>query len=118
MFSLSIWASRSSRALTPRLCVMVLLGGVVKLAERLNGWGSQYWKGFCTQNYFDRRGVFVATMLCAPLLLDSFIMLVCFLREASQLLIQVKTNELKKKKKPKVQEKSTQVKTRQGKKEE
>ena len=37
-------------------------------------------------------------MLCAPLLLDCFIMLILMIREASQLLIEVKTLELKKKK--------------------
>lgn len=35
--------------------------------------------------------------LCGPLLLDSFLMLVIYLREASQLLVQVKTMELKRK---------------------
>jgi Na+-transporting methylmalonyl-CoA/oxaloacetate decarboxylase gamma subunit len=38
-------------------------------------------------------------MISGPLLFDCLIMLILFVREASQLLVQVKTNELKRKKK-------------------
>jgi hypothetical protein len=79
---------------------MVLIVILVKSAEYLNQIAGEQWESFATQNYFDDRGIFIAIMFSSPLLLDSFIMLVMFLREAGQLLILVKTEELKKKRRP------------------
>jgi hypothetical protein len=93
-----LFVSRRGRGLYPRLTVMVLIAVVVRSSERLNEYGARHWQSFATQNYFDSRGVFTATMLCGPLLVFSFIMLVSFLKEASQLLVQVKTAEIRKKK--------------------
>lgn len=76
---------------------MITIGILVRSAERLNTYAAHNWEQFATQNYFDSKGVFMAIFLCAPLLLDSFLMLIIFLREASQLLVQVKTMELKQK---------------------
>jgi transmembrane protein 18 len=92
-----LFVSRRGRGMYPRLAVMILIGLVVRSAEWLNHYGAQHWREFATQNYFDGQGVFVAVMVCGPLLVFSFIMLVFFLREAAQLLVQVKTAELKKK---------------------
>jgi hypothetical protein len=75
---------------------MLLIAGLVRCAEYINSLASQHWESFATQNYFDERGIFVAIMFCTPLLLDSLIMLLMFLREAGQLLVQVKTAEFKK----------------------
>jgi transmembrane protein 18 len=94
---------------------MILIGLIVRSAERLNSYGAEHWESFATQNYFDRRGIFVAVMLCGPLLVFSFIMLVFFLKEASQLLVQVKTAELKKKKRQQT-EGSTETRSRRDKK--
>jgi hypothetical protein len=79
---------------------MVTIAVLVKSAEYLNQTAGENWESFATQNYFDDRGIFVAIMFCSPLLLDSFLMLVMFLREAGQLLVQVKTAEFKKKRQP------------------
>ena len=97
MFFLCLYVSRPERGLAPRLAVMVTLAVIVRSSEILNDWAAQHWESFCTQNYFDARGVFVMVMVCAPLLLDSLIMLFLFLREASQLLVQVKKVQLKQK---------------------
>ena len=99
IFLICIWASRTSRGLTPRLIVMALIAVIVRSAETLNGIGARHWELFATQNYFDKRGIFVGIMLCGPLLLDSFFMLVCFVYEASQLLVHVKKEEIRRKKK-------------------
>lgn len=98
MFLLCYFVSRRSKALAPRLVVMVFIGAVVRSAEWLNGLGARHWEKFATQNYFDRRGIFVAIMLSGPLLLDSFLMLISFVVEASQLLVTVKKEELRRKK--------------------
>ena len=97
VFILCMWASRPSRSLVPRVAIMITIGILVRSAERLNMYAAYNWEQFATQNYFDSKGVFMAIFLCGPLLLDSFLMLVIFLREASQLLVQVKTMELKQK---------------------
>jgi transmembrane protein 18 len=97
MLAIAIHVSRPGRDLAPRLIVMLLIGALVKLSDRINAWAGDHYRDFATQNYFDSRGVFVATMLCAPLLLDSFLMLLCYLREASTLLVQLKKTQLQKK---------------------
>lgn len=111
MFLGSLWVSRKDRGLTPRLIVMVTVGGTVRLAERMNRWGGQNWRSFATQNYFDERGIFTAIMVCGPLLLDCLIMLFCFWREASTLLVQVKSRQIRdQRKKRKEGESSTRLK--------
>lgn len=77
---------------------MLFIAVIVRAAERLNDYGAKHWKEFATQNYFDRRGIFIGIMLCGPLLLDSFMMLFMFVIEASQLLVEVKREELRRKK--------------------
>lgn len=96
MLVLSVYVSRRDRGLAPRLTIMGIIALTVKSSEYVNRLAAQNWQSFCTQNYFDARGVFMSVMVCAPLLLDSLIMLLLFLREASALLIQVKTSQLKK----------------------
>lgn len=99
MFVLCIYVSRPDRSLAPRLAVMITIASIIKCSEKINEYAAQNWESFCTQNYFDRRGVFMMVMVCCPLLLDSLIMLFLFLREASQLLVKVKTSQLKEKQK-------------------
>mmetsp|Transcript_36492 Transcript_36492/g.56066 ORF Transcript_36492/g.56066 Transcript_36492/m.56066 type:complete len:249 (+) Transcript_36492:87-833(+) len=92
-----IYAARST-ALAPRISVMLVIGVIVRSAEWLNSYGSLNWQRFATQNYFDRSGIFIGIMLCAPLLFYSFVMLIWFLREASSLLKEVKQRERRAKK--------------------
>ena len=99
IFLLTLWVSRRGRSMEARLGLMVGIGAIVKGAQRLNAYGANHWEQVATQNYFDQGGIFMTILLCAPLLIDCFIMLVCFLREAVSLLIQVKTAEIKQKRK-------------------
>jgi hypothetical protein len=71
---------------------------LVRSAEWFNGYGARNWETYCTQNYFDRKGIFIGIMLCGPLLVNCLMLLMMFVREAGQLLVKVKTTELKKKK--------------------
>ena len=95
MFLLCIYVSKYNPHLAPRLGIMVFIAILVKGSEYMNQYGSDHWESFCTQNYFDAQGVFMSMMICAPLLVDSFIMLCFYLRETSQLLIQFKKLQLK-----------------------
>jgi transmembrane protein 18 len=94
--------------LTPRLCMLIVIGIIVRSSEYLNTWGADHWEEFATQDYFDRRGVFVGIMVSGPLLLDSLIMLFLFVSEAGSLLVQVKKQEMKHKKKAKESNKGRQ----------
>lgn len=104
MLILVIWASRPSRGVTARVGTLLAMGILVRSAEYLNSLGAQHWESFATQNYFDRNGIFVGIFFCAPLLVDCFFMLFMFLREAANLLVEVKKAELHKKKKKKTGE--------------
>jgi transmembrane protein 18 len=95
MFVLTIYVGKFNPNLAPRLGIMVVIAIIVKGSEYLNQYGNDNWKSFCTQNYFDAQGVFMSIMVCAPLLVYSFIMLCFYLRETSQLLIQFKRLQLK-----------------------
>lgn len=99
VFFLCHYVSRREGALTPRVCMLVFIGVIVRSAEYLNIWGANNWERFATQDYFDKRGVFVGIMLSGPLLLDSLMMLFMFVAEAGSLLVKVKKKEMKHKKK-------------------
>ena len=99
MFGVSIWVTFPNRGMVPRLAVMLCIAGVVRGSEWINRYGDEHWSSFATQNYFDRQGFFMLTMVCGPLLLDSIIMLVLLLREAGQLLVAVKKEEFRRKRK-------------------
>ncbi|KAL7493060.1 hypothetical protein ACHAWT_002861 [Skeletonema menzelii] len=78
-----------------RMGFMIILAIIVRLAERLNSIGNSRWKEFATQNYFDRGGIFIGIMLCAPLLCVCFGMLFAMFREANNLLVDVKAMKIK-----------------------
>mmetsp|Transcript_23475 Transcript_23475/g.32924 ORF Transcript_23475/g.32924 Transcript_23475/m.32924 type:complete len:275 (+) Transcript_23475:55-879(+) len=119
MFGLAMWASSKERGLVPRFAIMLMIGALVRSAEYINLYASQHWEEWgITQNYFDRQGIFVGLMFCGPLLVMCFVMLLRFLREASQLLVEVKKVEIEKqrKQKKKQQEKQNESSTGNNKK--
>ncbi len=79
-----------------RIVVLLIVGVLVRCSELLNAYAARNWEAFATQNYFDRAGIFTGLFFSGPLLLDSFMMLMLMLREASSLLIEVKQMEIKK----------------------
>jgi len=104
------------RSLTGRSILMGTIFIVVRSAEKLNDYGSENWEQFASQNYFDKRGVFVSLMISAPLLFISACMLVSIVREASSLLIEVKTREFKQAKAKNTQRRRTSKEERGGRK--
>jgi len=80
-----------------RVSFLIFLAIIVRSAEMLNQYGSKHWEDFATQNYFDEGGIFVCIMVSAPIVFVSFLMLIAYLREAGQLLVQVKRAEIKQK---------------------
>jgi len=116
MFVLCLFISRKDRGLTLRVCVLVFIGIVVRSGEWLNEQGAKHWEQFATQNYFDKRGIFIGCMLAGPLLLDSLMMLIYFMSEASTLLVQVKRSEFKQKKVKKSEKNNSTKRTKRTKK--
>ena len=94
-----------------QLGLMIFLGVIVRFAEKMNQIGNSRWRDFATQNYFDKNGIFMGIMICAPLLMVCFVMLVSLIREAKSLLVdlskmkmQAKENAKKKSEKRKKKE--------------
>ena len=96
MFACTVMVIKRSGTAS-RLGLLVFIAIVVRLAERINAYAGARWEDIATQNYFDTHGIFVLIFLAVPLLLDCVLMLVSFMREASSLLVEVKTRELKEK---------------------
>ena len=84
---------------------MVFVGIIIRLAEYLNSLGNQRWREFATQNYFDKGGIFMGIMVCAPLLVVVLVMLIVMVREASNLLGDVTQMKQKQKAKNEQQDK-------------
>ena len=72
-----------------RTGLMVFVGILIRLAEWLNDIGARRWREFATQNYFDKSGIFMGIMLCAPLLLVCLALLLSMTWEAKNLLVDV-----------------------------
>jgi transmembrane protein 18 len=99
MFITCLLVSRTDTGLVPRVSILIFIALLIRTIEYLNQLASRNWREFATQNYFDHKGVFVSIMVSGPLLFDCLMMLMLFVREASNLLVKVKTNEFKKKRK-------------------
>jgi len=99
-----------------RMIFLTVLAGIVRSAERLNDYGAQNWESFATQNYFDKSGIFISIMISAPLLLMAFYMLISYLREAAGLLVKVKKQELRAKKRNRRNKGEKIIKLKTGKK--
>ena len=74
--------------------VTVLVG----LSETLNTIAHLRWKSFSAQDYFDPKGFFTSVMFSGPLLLLAMFQMINFLIVASNLLVEVKREELRRKK--------------------
>ena len=71
--------------------------GTVYVAEWINRQAGAHWQEFAGQNYFDKRGVFISLVFCAPLLAAAFVILINALHATSKLLVEVKKRELRSK---------------------
>eukprot|EP00850_Spirogloea_muscicola_P002394 SM000009S23523 [mRNA] locus=s9:491209:492360:+ [translate_table: standard] len=64
-------------------------------AERMNRLLGRYWKKFATQQYFDRQGIFISTVLSGPMLIIATIILVNLLRNVVDLMVRWKRAQLR-----------------------
>jgi hypothetical protein len=99
-----------------RMGFMIFVGIIIRIAEILNTIGARRWREFSTQNYFDRSGIFMGVMVCAPLLMVCLGMLVSMIREASNLLGDVTRMKMKAQLKQKNMNKGEKRQKKDGKK--
>jgi len=78
-----------------RTTLFAIMGISSRLLPTFNSFLSKNWEEWnISQNYFDESGTFFAIMLSAPMLILCVILLLSFLWEAKNLLVQVKRLEL------------------------
>jgi hypothetical protein len=93
--SIVVW--RNNSRVQTALFFTLLLGCFS--ASFVDAWAAQNWRLFTRQNYFGRGGgVFVAVVYALPMVLNSLLILVNFVREIARLLIQVKREQLRRQK--------------------
>ena len=68
--------------------------GFVRMTETMNTWAASNWRLFSSQNYFDKNGVFMCTLVSVPLLFMAAFMAVSSVYQCGGLLIHVKKKEL------------------------
>lgn len=94
-----------------RVVIFCIMAAISRLLPSLNNYLSDHWEELhITQNYFDPSGTFLAIMLSAPLLLLCMSLLISFLWEAKNLVIQLKRLELQHKKQQQSKKKTTKEK--------
>lgn len=67
---------------------------IIYNADKLNRIAAQYWKAFSRQNYFQENGVFISAVVSAPLLLTMFIILLNYVLQSIDSLVEMKRREL------------------------
>ncbi|XP_014670986.1 PREDICTED: transmembrane protein 18-like, partial [Priapulus caudatus] len=91
--SLMVFTSRNYVNIQAFLFVGFL--GLVFFAENINEKGSEHWRSFSRQQYFDSKGIFISLVFSVPLLLNSLILIILWLYQTIGLLIHVKSAKLK-----------------------
>lgn len=98
MLLLTIYLIRRN-SFVGRIIIFCIMAAISRLLPFLNHYLSDHWEELhITQNYFDPSGTFLAIMLSAPLLLFCMSLLISFLWEAKNLVIQLKRLEMQHKK--------------------
>lgn len=72
-------------------CLILL----VYFSENINQLASTNWKIFSRQQYFDSRGLFISVVFSVPILLNCMIMMGSWLWQSRQLMITLKTAQLR-----------------------
>ena len=100
---------------------IVVLAALMKCSESINGFLRRsyvseglresmksssngelsFFATFSSQNYFDESGFFIFSFFAGPVLFNAMVSLMCILLEAKNLLIEVKTKEIKSKRRKK-----------------
>uniref|UniRef100_A0A0A9XFQ8 Transmembrane protein 18 n=1 Tax=Lygus hesperus TaxID=30085 RepID=A0A0A9XFQ8_LYGHE len=87
-----------------QLILFLTLLLLVYFSENLNEMASHHWKLLSRQQYFDSKGMFISLIFSVPILLNCMVMMASWLWESSQLMVQLKSAQLKQRKKRTSQE--------------
>lgn len=63
-------------------------------ADKINALASRHWEAFSRHDYFQANGVFISAVVSAPLLLGMFIILINYILQAIESLVEMKRKEL------------------------
>lgn len=85
--------TRSSTSFQAFLFVALL--SIVFFAENINEYAALNFKYFSRLQYFDSGGLFISLVLCLPILMNCFVMLLFWLYGAGAMLVKVKKAKLK-----------------------
>lgn len=89
---------RAKKSVNLQIALFLVTCGGIWVAQYGNAFFAKNWRAWgWSQNYFDKNGVFAASVYCAPLCLLAFVQLIFSLREAVGLMIEVKRKDLKRK---------------------
>ncbi|KAF2895558.1 hypothetical protein ILUMI_10622 [Ignelater luminosus] len=70
---------------------------LVYFSESINRLASTNWKIFSRQQYFDSRGLFISVVFSVPILLNCMLMVGSWLWQSRQLMVTLRTAQLKEK---------------------
>ncbi|XP_017068741.1 transmembrane protein 18 [Drosophila eugracilis] len=73
---------------------LVLLMAVY-FTESINEFAAQNWSSFSKQQYFDSNGLFISTVFSIPILLNCMLLIGTWLYNSTQLMVTLKTAQLK-----------------------
>lgn len=89
---------RAKKSVNLQIALFLMTCGGIWVAQFGNAFFAKNWRAWgWSQNYFDKNGVFVSSVYCAPLCLLAFVQLIFSLREAVGLMIEVKRKDLRRK---------------------
>lgn len=78
-----------------RMIFLSVIACIVYFAENINDYGRENWEKFATQDYFDKGGIFIGLMVCTPLLLLCLVLMLAYVKEATNLIVEVKKLKMK-----------------------
>lgn len=100
--SIVVWRNNMRVQTTLFFALLLACAG----ASWLDAWAARNWRLFTRQNYFGRGGgLFVAVVFAMPMVFNSMLILVNFLRELARLLVAVKREQLRRQHPPKPKDK-------------
>ncbi|XP_014253449.1 transmembrane protein 18 [Cimex lectularius] len=70
---------------------------LVYFSENINELASHHWMLLSNQQYFDSKGMFISLIFSVPILLNCMVMMASWLWQSSELMVQLKSAQLKQK---------------------
>ncbi|BES88430.1 Transmembrane protein 18 [Nesidiocoris tenuis] len=82
-----------------QLILFITLLLLVYFSENINEVASHHWRSISRQKYFDSNGMFISLIFSVPILLNCMVMMASWLWQSSELMVQLKSAQLKQRRK-------------------